>query len=87
MTNTDTLIAADGTEITGTYYAEPALFRAEGDTPADGLFVVHYSDVDGRLLLRRDIYPVEVLATLNPRTSVPAWTEAVAEARAIVAAR
>lgn len=70
---TDVLIAADGTEIVGRYYEVSCLFRANGDTPADGLFVVHHFTDDGRLLLDRDLYSDEVRATFTPKGNLARW--------------
>lgn len=73
-TGNDVLIAADGTEITGRYFEISCMFRQDGDTPADGLFVVHHATTDGRLLLRRDLYSAEILATITPRPC-KGWTK------------
>lgn len=69
---TDVLIAANGTEVVGTYFESSDLFRANGD-PVALLYVIHHSTADGRLLLRRDHYAAEVAATITPRTRVGSW--------------
>lgn len=71
-TSADTLIAANGARISGRFYEAASMFRENGDT-SGALFVVHHVTTDGDLLLRRDLYPAEILAELSPRPC-KGWT-------------